>query len=226
MSVDAWDQSSFVATADASVDSAPVLDEADAIDWGAPAEVVDVPEAPQPDTGDPEEWLAEPAAAGVVPEVVDTVDAPPDAASVFADSMQETPVGASFLPEKDQPAAFDVPAYDGEYVLDVHGSPESVGVNGADMNASEFAAVVKDNTSWNGTDPIRLFSCDTGATENGFAQQLADEVGVDVTAPTAPVWSMSDGSEPVVSAAEFDPVTGLSYPVDPPTGEWKTFKPR
>lgn len=32
--------------------------------------------------------------------------------------------------------------------------------------------------------PIRLISCQTGAKENGIAQQIADELGVEVLAPT------------------------------------------
>jgi len=67
--------------------------------------------------------------------------------------------------------------------------------------------------------PIRLFSCDTGKDPNGFAQQLADELGVKVTAPTEPVWSTKNG-EPFVTSIGED-----GMPVKPPTGTWVEFEP-
>ena len=45
--------------------------------------------------------------------------------------------------------------------------------------------------------PVKLISCSTGdATGSSpcFAQRLADELGVTVTAPTDTVWVFSDGS--------------------------------
>ena len=59
------------------------------------------------------------------------------------------------------------------------------------------------------------------ADPEGFAQQLSNELGVQVTAPTEPVWSVKS-EEPVVTAA--DPDTG--EPIDPPTGSWVNFQPQ
>lgn len=73
---------------------------------------------------------------------------------------------------------------------------------------------------WDGKTPIRLFSCWTDLEDAGFAQKLATELGVSVTAPTAPVWSVN-GGEPIVT--EADPFTG--EPIYPPTGQWATFEP-
>lgn len=135
---------------------------------------------------------------------------------------QKTRTGWHFLPDADRAASGDVPVYPGEYTLDLHGSPLRVqGGDGTMLDASQFAEVVRTRTDWNGTDPIRLFSCDTGAHPDGFAQQLSTELKVDVTAPTKPVWSVK-GGEPFVT--DVDPVTGR--PVKPANGTWVTFSPK
>ncbi|HYH91834.1 MAG TPA: hypothetical protein VD763_01650 [Candidatus Saccharimonadales bacterium] len=79
------------------------------------------------------------------------------------------------------------------------------GVDAAMMDADAFADVVRRRTDWDGQTPIRLFSGDTGAAPGGFAQQLATNLGVDVSAPTKPVWSQANGT-PFVT--DIDPVTG------------------
>lgn len=135
---------------------------------------------------------------------------------------EKTDAGWHFLPEGDRPAAADVPVFPGEYTLDLHGSPTQVqGPTGTMMDADTFAAMVKKRTDWDGETPIRLFSCDTGAQPDGFAQQLSNALNVDVTAPTKPVWSQSNGA-PFIT--DVDPVTGA--PVFPPTGVWVTFSPK
>lgn len=134
----------------------------------------------------------------------------------------KTDAGWHFLPEKDRAAAGDVPNYPGEYVLDLHGTPDAVqGGDGSMLSADDFAEHVRKHTDWDGESPIRLFSCNTGADPDGFAQQLSDNLGVDVTAPTKPVWSWSHGS-PFVT--DVDPVTG--EPVWPPNGTWVHFQPK
>ena len=132
----------------------------------------------------------------------------------------KTDAGWHFLPEKDRAAAGDVPQYPGEYVLDLHGTPQAVqGGDGSMMDAAQFAEQVRKRTDWDGQSPVRLFSCDTGSAPDGFGQQLADQLGVNVTAPTKPVWSTSNGS-PFVT--DMDPITG--GPVWPPNGGWVEFQ--
>ncbi|GAA2893505.1 hypothetical protein [Microbacterium esteraromaticum] len=134
---------------------------------------------------------------------------------------EKTDVGWHFLPEKDREFSSDVPSYKGEYVLDLHGAPNQVqGGDGNMLDAEQFAALVKKRTDWDGETPIRLFSCHTGADPDGFAQQLSNHLGVDVTAPTKPVWSRRNG-EPFVT--DIDPVTGR--PVKPHNGTWVLFQP-
>ncbi|MBN9157554.1 MULTISPECIES: hypothetical protein [unclassified Microbacterium] len=134
---------------------------------------------------------------------------------------EKTEGGWHFLPEDDRPFAGDVPRYPGEYVLDLHGSPSAVqGADGSMLTAEDFAAHVRKHTDWDGTTPIRLFSCSTGADSDGFAQQLSNHLNVEVTAPTKPVWSSSHGT-PFVT--DVDPVTGK--PVKPHNGSWTSFQP-
>lgn len=140
---------------------------------------------------------------------------------IFLRRGGRTDAGWHFLPKKDRAASGDVPIYPGEYVLDLHGSPHAVqGGDGAMMDADAFADVIRKRTDWDGQSPIRLFSCDTGAAPDGFAQQLSTNLGVDVTAPTTPVWSQSGGA-PFVT--DIDPITGA--PVWPPNGAWVQFTP-
>lgn len=42
--------------------------------------------------------------------------------------------------------------------------------------------------------PIRLLSCSTGGVDDGFAQNLANKLGVDVLAPTDLLWVRPNGS--------------------------------
>jgi hypothetical protein len=151
----------------------------------------------------------------------DADDTTADSADAAGGVGGKTDVGWEFLPEKDKQYSQDVPKYPDEYVLDLHGSPDSVQVGEDPKGAAEFAQLVKSQSDWDGKTPIRLFSCYTGADPEGFAQQLSNELGVQVTAPTEPVWSVKSG-EPVVTAA--DPDTG--EPIDPPTGSWVNFQPQ
>jgi hypothetical protein len=156
---------------------------------------------------------------------VDSADvAYTDAQEAFCQAGLATPTGFAFLPEIDQAHAFYVPPFPGEYVLDTHGTQSSVIVDGAELDASAFAQVVAQETDWNG-EPIRLFSCSTGQDADGFAQQLADQLEVTVTAPTEVVWSSADGSVHI-GEPEYDPLTGGWYFPDPPSGEWATFTPQ
>lgn len=160
-----------------------------------------------------------------------------NAQAEFVGAEFRTSVGSAFYRPEDlsyRSAAGDVPPYPGEYVLDLHGTPDVVQLVDGDgrgilqLNAIEFAEVVK-RTAWSG-EPIRLFSCNTGEIENGFAQQLADVLGVPVTAPTAPVWSSSEGGPVSVSDVEtvFDPVLQdyIDRPKKPDSGVWRTFYPQ
>lgn len=154
--------------------------------------------------------------------------------SEFIEAEFRTAAGSAFFYASDtdyRSAAGDVPPYPGEYTLDLHGTPDSVALGDSDgelreLSANQFADVVRSSTGWAG-EPIRLFSCNTGADSDGFAQQLANELGVAVTAPTKPVWSTPGGS-PFVTESGWVTIDGQNVwtAIWPPTGTWITFSPQ
>ncbi len=170
-----------------------------------------------------------------------------DAQALVLDHEYRTSVGSAFfVTDSDLLAAVCLPPYFDssdrqEYVLHIHGAPDIVAVGDEHLGASEFGRVVR-CTDWAiDKKPIRLFSCSTGRDPNGFAQQLANELRVPVTAPTTLAWSPSlefntiedlkEGRmpEPVISDAVLkrDDVTGgvRRVPKLPETGTWKVFYP-
>ncbi len=101
----------------------------------------------------------------------------------------------------------------------IHGDAFGFQINDKDgnpidnYNALEFANILKEDPNYNGGN-IRLISCESGSVEFGAAQILANELGVEVLAPTDIVWITIDG-EMIVGPTEFEN-----------TGEWKIFKPK
>lgn len=81
------------------------------------------------------------------------------------------------------------------------------------VSVREFAHILKESGLYNGGD-IRLISCETGKTGSLAAQGLADELGVNVLAPTDVVYIYADGKMIVSSDG---------YTND---GEWVIFEPR
>ena len=101
----------------------------------------------------------------------------------------------------------------------LHGSQNSVQVvkmNGqtVNMNAKQFAEYLRNSLDFNGGN-IRLISCNTGANAKGFAQQLANQLGVNVLAPKKAVYIWSNGHLTIGQGA----IKGLNL------GKWKLFKP-
>lgn len=83
----------------------------------------------------------------------------------------------------------------------------------------DLAQMIRNDPKWNGQ-PVILGACNTGLSRNGkssFAQQLADKLGVDVTAPMDFTWYDQSG------------LRGAGpYPSGPPKGvlgPWKSFSP-
>lgn len=105
-----------------------------------------------------------------------------------------------------------VPKKEGFFDFAAHGTSNSIeyGTRDNTMNAREVARIIRHNESYNG-EKVRLLSCSTGSTEEGFAQQLANALGVEVEAPTDILYVYPDGRMMV----GFDG-----------TGEMKIFKPK
>lgn len=83
----------------------------------------------------------------------------------------------------------------------------------AEYTPREFAEILRQDPNYHGGN-IRLISCEAGTEDMGAAQMLANQLGINVMAPTDIVWVMPDG-EMIIGATEFEN-----------TGNWKVFKPK
>ncbi len=84
----------------------------------------------------------------------------------------------------------------GFYDVIAHGAPKMILVehNGTPVliNHRSLARLLENDSRTRGK-AIRLLSCNTGKVPRGFAQGLADKLGVDVKAPTEYLWTDSLG---------------------------------
>lgn len=99
----------------------------------------------------------------------------------------------------------------------VHGAPPNqVGVvhNGewVYLNHRSLANYLKQDAGYTGG-AIRLLSCVTGSTKNGFAQNLANKMGVEVMAPSDTIWAFRNGRL-TIGQQKYDN-----------TGQWVIFRP-
>lgn len=104
-----------------------------------------------------------------------------------------------------------------------HGDPYSIVFKDADGNetnisAMEFLKILKQDNNYKGGN-IRLIACQTGAGDGLVPQYLADNLGVNVLAPTEIVSIDFEGNM-IVADDDLDAKLGIQ------TGEWKLFKPR
>ena len=105
----------------------------------------------------------------------------------------------------------EVPNKKGFFDFAAHGSANTIEYGSRDkvLSAREVANIIKHDKAYNG-EKVRLLSCSTGSTENGFAQQLANALGTEVEAPTDVLFVYPGGRMMI----GFDG-----------SGEMKTFKP-
>ena len=102
------------------------------------------------------------------------------------------------------------PDRQGIHTIYAHGSSDSMtaasflGSSVEVLNSAQAATRIR-NSNWNGKDPVWLKSCDTGASPNGFAQQLANYLGVTVYAPNRLVWFNTSGVIGPAGYTEGDP---------------------
>ena len=152
-----------------------------------------------------------------------------DVAERIISSGSKTQAGIAFFAPGDQTelAAQALPPMSGHRTYDLHGDSDSVSVwdgRTRNLDAKEFAAVVRADPDWDEA-PIRLFSCNTGKGTDPFAQQLADELGVNVVAPTELAWSGTRTGESFAASGWIDEF-GDIHPTHPPDGDFVTFRPR
>ena len=85
----------------------------------------------------------------------------------------------------------------GKYDVVAHGSKKSILVQhnnkNVEINSREAAKLIKNRDDYKKGKPIRLLSCNTGKLNNGFAQNLANKLGVTVYAPTDVIWAKNNG---------------------------------
>lgn len=124
-----------------------------------------------------------------------------------------------------------IPGY-GDIVI--HGSPTSLIINGLDgeewtYDAKEAAEMIRNSREFHGQ-PIRLISCQTGALEDGIAQQIADILGVEILAPTEIVNVDINGEMFIcdndIIAKEWNESSSEKRKKIHEPGTWKPFTPR
>ncbi|MGN6634114.1 MAG: putative T7SS-secreted protein [Oryzihumus sp.] len=114
--------------------------------------------------------------------------------------------------------ARNVRPLEGHYDVAAHGNELQVQVHGAEgqaqrLGADQLAKLIVEQPDYDGG-PVRLLSCFTGSSPTGIAQQLADQLGVNVVAPSSKLWMWDTGRMAI----------GLEWELN--DGEWLTFTPR
>ncbi|URN07043.1 hypothetical protein LUW74_29425 [Actinomadura madurae] len=136
---------------------------------------------------------------------------------------QETPAGRAFYgPDEGgmRDLAGRVPADPQRFVVDGHGDADGMRVGGRRLSVDDVADLIRNDPNWNGRE-VMLLSCETG--DGQFATQLAQRLGVPVTAPNGLAWSDSDGN--VYAASGRPGEDGRTRPDLPPNGGWQTHRP-
>lgn len=110
------------------------------------------------------------------------------------------------------------------YTVDVHGTGTSASVDGTRLSPRQLADIIRSTGDWDGEKPIRLISCNTGTDPNGFAAQLARELGADVIAPSKYAW-VDEAGNVFASSRESSPDRPDGAPGWPPNGSWITHRP-
>lgn len=140
----------------------------------------------------------------------------------YLNRKTRTPAGRAFYTADEMPStAKAVPRVPGMYTVDMHGDPDSVRIGSRYLTADELATLLEADPHWKG-EPIRLLACETGQSANGFAQQLADRLGVTVYAPSDYVFVSARGS---IYVTGWERRNGIVVPKMPPTGKMYAFDP-
>jgi filamentous hemagglutinin len=88
------------------------------------------------------------------------------------------------------------------------------------------AKLIQQSPGYNGQ-PIRLLSCETGACEAGFAQNLANKMNVPVQAPNELLWAYENGKMVVAPRLSTNPRSpDYNSPDLSKIGSFKTFTPK
>ncbi|MGW6725117.1 WXG100-like domain-containing protein [Nocardia sp. NPDC055029] len=136
---------------------------------------------------------------------------------------ENTPAGVSH--HRGDPTMGDlphrVPADPTRFTADTHITPDGQARIGPHTLTPEQYGDLLRRSGWDGVTPIRLIGCD--ASSNGFADRLAQHLGVEVLAPTQAAWTDSNGN--VFSTSAVTNPDGTRSPRVPPDGQWQTHHP-
>lgn len=109
-----------------------------------------------------------------------------------------------------------------------HGDPKIIKVqhNGKQVPIDHrtFARLLKSDPQIAGK-KIRLLSCNTGKIQHGFAQGLADKLGVEILAPSDYVWTTPKGHY-FVAAGRWNSSTHKLEPIMSQPGKFIPFYPQ
>lgn len=79
----------------------------------------------------------------------------------------------------------------------IHGTADHVCImkegQWENLDQRRLATMLKHDVEYHGKSNIRLIACNTGAKNNGFAQNLANKLGVRVKAPSDTLWILRGG---------------------------------
>ena len=86
----------------------------------------------------------------------------------------------------------------GMYDIVAHGNSDLIEIENGNttikITAREAAKLIRKQPGFKNAKSIRLFSCNTGSTINGFAQNLANALGKPVYAPNMTIYSNNRGN--------------------------------
>ncbi|MBQ0167313.1 MAG: hypothetical protein KBT02_09440 [Treponema sp.] len=122
----------------------------------------------------------------------------------------------------------DNPLDDNVFVVGGHGAPSFMEDDSKQpISARKLSELIKADDNYQDGMSILLVSCSTGKKDEGFAQKLADEMGLntEVIAPTKTLWISSKGSLEVYDIVITEDEKGNKVQTKEP-GEWKTFTGR
>lgn len=127
-----------------------------------------------------------------------------------------------------------IPPLPGHYDVIAHGTARTVEIqdphgNWTEISIKDLADRIRAQSDYVPGTPIRLVSCHTGADPSGVGQQLSNELGVPVLAPTQFVYPHQPGGPGtpvtlvVAGGQSVDPNTGVVTWTDP--GTWVPHTP-
>ena len=89
---------------------------------------------------------------------------------------------------KEEPGFSDVVIHGNPYYVAYYRNNERI-----DLNQRSLSKMIKKDSGYKKGTAIRLVSCSTGKEINGFAQNLANKMGVVVKAPSDTLWVLPTG---------------------------------